>query len=162
MGSRKGPSARILFGNSGRHESRSGGILGPATQAKREKGRFFAREKVRKKVSRPLCCDDGGPLGRPFSLLRAYGGLTGTRLGTVLGSRRGRPSIANTKHDDFWCFLGVFPRRSPPAVGGSFLETLIRPCWTIRGPPKRASGADTIRECGAPRIALGRRFGAKY
>ena len=57
---------------------------------------------MRKKVSRPLCCDDGGPLGRPLSLLRAYGGLTGTRLGTVLGSRRGRPSIANTKNDDFW------------------------------------------------------------
>ena len=44
-------------------------------------------------------------MGRPFSLLRAYGGLTGTRLGTVLGSRRGHHTPAKTKSDDFGGFL---------------------------------------------------------
>ena len=91
FGLQKGPSARILVGNAGRHESPSGGIFGAAAWAEREKWRFFAREKVRKKVARPLCCDDGGPLGRPFSLLRAYGGLTGTRLGDRFGVPEGPP-----------------------------------------------------------------------
>ena len=41
----KGASDADLMGDSGRHESRSGGILGPDCRAKREKWRFWKHEK---------------------------------------------------------------------------------------------------------------------
>ena len=110
---------------------------------------FFRARKSEKKVSRPLCCDDGGPLGRPFSLLRAYGGLTGTRLGTVLGSRRGHHTPAKTKSDDFGGFLAflealaVQMHRFRGRLGrdlGVFLEVLAVQIHRFRGRLGRDSG----------------------
>ena len=55
-GLQKGPSARILFGNPGRPESRSAGILGPYTNAKHEKRRFWKHEKCKNIFAPALWC----------------------------------------------------------------------------------------------------------
>ena len=108
LGLQKGPSARILFGNSGRHESRSGGILGPASRAKSEKWRFWKRKK-RRNISRPTAGRDiGGPSGRPFVVAAGEAGSFGSRLGALLGAPAGPPHMGRSENGPFWRILGDF------------------------------------------------------